>query len=87
MWQAPPAAAPYPNEWLPTLDIPAPGAQNRLTVLFRLLLLIPQFIVLWVLSIVAFVVTSSAGSARSSSDGSRSSPPTTSARTCRTRPG
>ncbi|MFD7411586.1 DUF4389 domain-containing protein [Kitasatospora purpeofusca] len=57
MWQAPPAAAPYPNEWLPSLDIPAPGAQNRLTVLFRLLLLIPQFIVLWVLSVVAFVVT------------------------------
>ncbi|MDY0814686.1 DUF4389 domain-containing protein [Kitasatospora purpeofusca] len=57
MWQAPPAAAPYPNEWLPALDLPAPGPQNRLTVLFRLLLLIPQFIVVWVLTVVAFVVT------------------------------
>ncbi|MFC5661659.1 DUF4389 domain-containing protein [Kitasatospora misakiensis] len=57
MWQAPPAATPYPREWLPALDLPAPGPQNRLTVFFRLLLLIPQFIVVWVLSVVAFVVT------------------------------
>ncbi|MEV6977263.1 DUF4389 domain-containing protein [Kitasatospora sp. NPDC093806] len=56
MWQAPPAATPYPTEWLPVLDLPAPGPQNRLTVLLRILLLIPQFIVLWVLSVVAFLV-------------------------------
>ncbi|MFF2353282.1 DUF4389 domain-containing protein [Kitasatospora sp. NPDC058115] len=57
MWQAPPAAAPYPQEWLPTLDLPAPGPQHRLTVLLRVLLLIPQFVVVWVLSVVAFLVT------------------------------
>ncbi|MEU4115302.1 DUF4389 domain-containing protein [Kitasatospora sp. NPDC028055] len=55
MWQAPPA--PVSREWLPVLDMPAPAAQNRWTVLLRLLLLIPQFVVLWVLSLVAFVVT------------------------------
>ncbi|MFD5916928.1 DUF4389 domain-containing protein [Kitasatospora sp. NPDC058201] len=56
MWQAPPTPAPHPSEWLPALDIPAPGPQNRLTVLVRVLLLIPQFIVVWVLSVVAFLV-------------------------------
>ncbi|MEV7025839.1 DUF4389 domain-containing protein [Kitasatospora sp. NPDC093558] len=55
MWQAPPA--PVSREWLPVLDMPAPGAQNRWTVLLRLLLLIPQFVVVWVLSVVAFFVT------------------------------
>ncbi|MEU6970578.1 DUF4389 domain-containing protein [Kitasatospora aureofaciens] len=55
MWQAPPA--PVSREWLPVLDMPAPGPQNRLTVLVRLLLLIPQLVVVWVLSVVAFLVT------------------------------
>ncbi|MEV7782204.1 DUF4389 domain-containing protein [Kitasatospora sp. NPDC088351] len=54
MWQAPPA--PVENEWLPVLDMPAPAPQNRLTVLVRVLLLIPQFVVVWVLSVVAFFV-------------------------------
>jgi hypothetical protein len=45
------------KEWLPVLDIPEPGDQRRLTVLLRWLLLIPHFIVLWLLSIVAFFVT------------------------------
>lgn len=44
------------GEWLPELDIAPPGQQRRLTVLLRLLLLIPQFIVLAVLGIVTFVV-------------------------------
>ncbi|MFE6866273.1 DUF4389 domain-containing protein [Kitasatospora sp. NPDC057692] len=56
MWQAPPAATAAPQEWLPPLDLPAPGPQNRLTVLLRILLLIPQFVVVWVLSVVAFFV-------------------------------
>ncbi|MFD5467589.1 DUF4389 domain-containing protein [Kitasatospora sp. NPDC127059] len=55
MWQAPPA--PVSREWLPVLDMPAAGEQNRWTVLLRLLLLVPQFVVVWVLSLVAFVVT------------------------------
>ncbi|MFJ1757670.1 DUF4389 domain-containing protein [Kitasatospora sp. NPDC088134] len=44
------------TEFLPALDVPPPGPQNRLTVLLRLLLLVPQFVVLWLLSIVSFVV-------------------------------
>ncbi|MFG2909803.1 DUF4389 domain-containing protein [Kitasatospora sp. NPDC048286] len=55
MWQAPPA--PVSREWLPVLDMPAPGPQNRWTVLLRALLLIPQFVVVWVLTVVAFLVT------------------------------
>lgn len=47
----PPAEA---GEWLPTLDIPEPQPQRRLTVLVRWLLLIPQFIVLVFLGIAAF---------------------------------
>jgi Domain of unknown function (DUF4389) len=43
-------------EWLPALDIEAPARQRRWTVLLRLLLLIPQFVVLWVLEIVATIV-------------------------------
>ncbi|MFC1407850.1 DUF4389 domain-containing protein [Streptacidiphilus sp. N1-12] len=43
-------------EWLPALDIPEPGPQSRLTVLLRWLLLIPQFIALWLLGILAFFV-------------------------------
>ncbi|MFI8083133.1 DUF4389 domain-containing protein [Kitasatospora sp. NPDC086009] len=57
MWQAPPAPAPSDSEWLPVLDMSPPGPQNRLTVLVRILLLIPQFIVVWALSVVAFFVT------------------------------
>ena len=45
-----------PAEWLPALDIPEPGRQRRLTVLLRWLLLIPQFIAVWLLGIAAFVV-------------------------------
>jgi len=44
-----------PLEWLPALDIPEPGRQRRLTVFLRWLLLIPQFLVLALLSIGAFV--------------------------------
>ena len=47
----PPAEA---GEWLPTLDVPEPQAQRRLTILVRWLLLLPQFIVLAVLEIAAF---------------------------------
>jgi hypothetical protein len=41
-------------ESLPELDITAPARQRRLTVLLRLLLLIPQFIVLAVLGFLTF---------------------------------
>ncbi|MEV6698368.1 DUF4389 domain-containing protein [Streptomyces sp. NPDC051453] len=41
-------------EALPELDIPLPGRQNRLSVLVRLLLLLPHFVVLAVLSVVTF---------------------------------
>jgi hypothetical protein len=44
------------GEWLPQLDIDPPARQRRLTVLLRLLLLIPQFIVLALLAVAAFVV-------------------------------
>ena len=40
-------------EWLPALDIPEPAPQRRLTVLLRLLMLLPHFVVLFVLSFVA----------------------------------
>lgn len=55
MWQAPPA--PVSREWLPVLDMPAPGPQSRWTVLLRALLLVPQFVVVWVLSVVALLLT------------------------------
>ncbi|MFE9858166.1 DUF4389 domain-containing protein [Streptomyces sp. NPDC005780] len=42
------------DEFLPVLDIIEPARQRRLTVLFRLLLLIPHFIVLFFLEIAAF---------------------------------
>ncbi|WP_329561600.1 DUF4389 domain-containing protein [Kitasatospora sp. NBC_01266] len=51
-WTMPVAAG--PPEFLPILDVPEPGPQRRLTVLFRWLLLVPQAIVLWVLSVAAF---------------------------------
>ncbi|MDH6576166.1 DUF4389 domain-containing protein [Kitasatospora sp. MAP5-34] len=38
-------------EWLPVLDLPEPARQRRLTVLLRWLLLLPQFIVVAVLSV------------------------------------
>jgi hypothetical protein len=50
-------AGSHGGEWLPVLDIPEPGRQRRLTVLFRWLLLIPQFIALFFLGIVAFFAT------------------------------
>jgi len=53
MWDAP---MQVDTEFLPVLDIPEPGRQRRWTVLLRMLLLIPQYIVLWVLSVIAFVV-------------------------------
>ena len=43
-----------PLEWLPELDITPPARQRRLTVLLRLLLLVPQFIVMAVLGLVTF---------------------------------
>ncbi|MGW0732106.1 DUF4389 domain-containing protein [Streptomyces sp. NPDC002851] len=45
------------GEFLPVLDIPAPGPQRRWTVLLRWLLLVPQFVVVFFLSIAAFFVT------------------------------
>jgi hypothetical protein len=51
-WSMPVAAG--PPEYLPVLDVPEPGRQRRLTVFFRWLILIPHFLVLWVLSIAAF---------------------------------
>ncbi|MFI8786121.1 DUF4389 domain-containing protein [Streptomyces sp. NPDC055105] len=43
-------------EWLPALDVPAPERQRRWTVLLRWLLLIPQFVVLFLLAVAAFFV-------------------------------
>jgi hypothetical protein len=43
-------------EVLPELDLPAPGRQRRWTVLLRLLLAIPHFIVLAVLGFIGFFV-------------------------------
>ncbi|MFE9120460.1 DUF4389 domain-containing protein [Streptomyces sp. NPDC007172] len=45
------------GEWLPVLDIPAPGRQRRWTVLLRWLLLLPQFVVIVFLGLAAFFVT------------------------------
>ncbi|MFE1382520.1 DUF4389 domain-containing protein [Streptomyces sp. NPDC058740] len=45
------------REFRPVLDIPPPGPQRRWTVLLRWLLLLPQFIVVTLLSIAAFFVT------------------------------
>lgn len=49
-----PRAQGGPPEFLPALDIPAPGPQRRLTVLLRWLLLLPQFVVLVLLGIAVF---------------------------------
>lgn len=48
---------PAEREFLPQLELDNPERQRRLTVLFRVILLIPQFIVVWALSIAASVVT------------------------------
>ncbi|MCX3060772.1 DUF4389 domain-containing protein [Streptomyces beihaiensis] len=45
------------GEWLPVLDVPAAGRQRRWTILLRWLLLVPQFVVVVLLSIAAFLVT------------------------------
>lgn len=52
MWATPEGAEPV--EFLPELDMPDPGRQRRLTVLLRWLLLIPQFIAVFVLGVGAF---------------------------------
>lgn len=52
-----PRAASEGGEWLPVLDIPAAARQRRWTVLLRWLLLLPQFVVVCLLSIAAFFVT------------------------------
>lgn len=55
-WSPRPTHDPYAAEWLPVLDVPPAGRQRRWTVLLRWLLLLPQFLVLAVLSFVAFFV-------------------------------
>ncbi|HEY3684427.1 MAG TPA: DUF4389 domain-containing protein [Streptosporangiaceae bacterium] len=45
------------REFLPRLDLDNPERQRRLTVLIRVILLIPQFIVVWALGVAASVVT------------------------------
>lgn len=45
------------REFLPQLEMDNPERQRRLTVAFRVILLIPQFIIVWGLSIAAGVVT------------------------------
>lgn len=52
-----PRAASEGGEWLPVLDIPAAARQRRWTVLLRWLLLLPQFLVVCLLSVAAFFVT------------------------------
>ncbi|WP_415949484.1 DUF4389 domain-containing protein [Streptomyces sp. KLOTTS4A1] len=47
----------HETEWLPVLDVAVPGRQRRWTVLLRWLLLVPQFIVVGLLSVAAFFVT------------------------------
>lgn len=49
---APAAGADFP----PELDVDGPGRQRRLTVLVRILLLIPQYIILYALSLAASIV-------------------------------
>ncbi|WP_042382430.1 DUF4389 domain-containing protein [Streptacidiphilus melanogenes] len=52
VWAPPP---PMSNtEVVPELDLPAPGAQRRWTVLLRWLLAIPHYVVLFVLEIIGF---------------------------------
>lgn len=56
-WDPRAATDPAGGEWLPVLDIPPVARQRRWTVLLRWLLLLPQFVVVWLLSIAAFFVT------------------------------
>ncbi|MEU6934398.1 DUF4389 domain-containing protein [Streptomyces sp. NPDC046374] len=56
-WEPRPSADAEGAEWRPVLDVPPPGQQRRWTVLLRWLLLLPQFIVVAVLSFAAFFVT------------------------------
>lgn len=54
-----------------------PIPQQRVTVFFRIILMIPHAFVLWILGIVAEVVAVIAGSVRCSPAGCRTSLPTT----------
>ncbi|HEY9371104.1 DUF4389 domain-containing protein [Streptomyces sp.] len=56
-WEPRPSDGVDSGEWRPALDVPAPGRQRRWTVLLRWLLLLPQFIVVALLSLAAFFVT------------------------------
>ncbi|WP_167161142.1 DUF4389 domain-containing protein [Streptomyces sp. MBT27] len=56
-WNQRPVTSAEHGEWLPVLDIPAPGRQRRWTVLLRWLLLLPQFVVVVFLGVAAFFVT------------------------------
>ncbi|MCZ4610243.1 DUF4389 domain-containing protein [Streptomyces sp. Lzd4kr] len=56
-WDPRAGTVPGGGEWLPVLDVPAAARQRRWTVLLRWLLLLPQFVVVWLLSIAAFFVT------------------------------
>jgi len=56
-WEPRPQAYTDAGEFRPALDIPAPGRQRRWTVLLRWLLLLPQFVVVALLSVAAFFVT------------------------------
>ncbi|MEK9521777.1 DUF4389 domain-containing protein [Streptomyces sp. NPDC087908] len=58
-WEPRPAAGADADgpEWRPVLDVPPPGRQRRWTVLLRWLLLLPQFVVVALLSLLAFFVT------------------------------
>ncbi|MFJ9825119.1 DUF4389 domain-containing protein [Streptomyces sp. NPDC101160] len=56
-WEPRPPEYTDEDEFRPPLDIPPPGRQRRWTVLLRWLLLLPQFVVVVVLSIAAFFVT------------------------------
>ncbi len=56
-WEPRPSTDADGAEWRPVLDVPPPGRQRRWTVFLRWLLLLPQFVVVAVLSIAAFFVT------------------------------
>ncbi|MEU7029080.1 DUF4389 domain-containing protein [Streptomyces sp. NPDC046275] len=56
-WEPRPWADTDAGEFRPPLDVPAPGRQRRWTVFLRWLLLVPQFVVVAVLSVAAFFVT------------------------------
>ncbi|MFF0431466.1 DUF4389 domain-containing protein [Streptomyces sp. NPDC004327] len=56
-WEPRPSEYTDEDEFRPPLDIPPPGPQRRWTVLLRWLLLLPQFIVVAVLTVAALFVT------------------------------